>query len=84
MRNALLHYVAQLESGWRPPEYPGFLRRRSPESPSTALELQVDADTQVALQREVLRVGTPLEQLAAHAVLVYLAYLDEVAGTKYV
>lgn len=84
VRRALLHYVDRLESGWLPPTYPRFMRSLSPEPPAADLELQVDAETQVALQREVLRNGTPLEQIAAHAVLVYLAYLDEAAGTKYV
>jgi hypothetical protein len=85
VHRALRHYVARLESGWLPPKYPDFLRFSSSPNPATAdLELQLDAEAQATLQREGLRNGTPIEQIAAHAVLVYLAYLDEVAGTNYV
>jgi len=84
VRRALSHYVTRLEAGWLPPEYPSFLRGLAQGPAAANLELQLDAEIQAALQREGSRHGAPLEQIAAHAVLVYLAYLDGAAGTNYV
>jgi hypothetical protein len=47
----------------------------------TDLELIVDPEIQAALEREARESdGMSVEQIAAHAVLVYLADLDETSG----
>ena len=74
---ALLHYTRRLASGWAPPDLPRFLRG-SPREPSAAgFEIPVDPEIEQILEREVRRQGAALEQLAAHAVFVYLADLDQ-------
>jgi hypothetical protein len=81
VRAALLHYTRRIEAGRKPPEFPRFRRDEPPRAPSAALELAVEAELRRALERESRRGrgGPSAEQLAAHAVLVYLAALDAAA-----
>lgn len=79
---ALRDYARRLRSGRKLPEFPRFLR----ESPlwtrsGAALELSVDPEVQAALEKEARESqGVSVEQLAGHAVLVYLADLDRKAS----
>ncbi len=53
-------------------------RRRAP---SHALELTVEPEVERALAREAsARGGVPVEKLASHAVLAYLAVVDKATG----
>lgn len=83
VQTALRDYTKRLRSGRGLPEFPLFLR----ESPLTRsgddLELSVDPEVQEALEREARESpGVPVELLAGHAVLVYLADLDREAPAK--
>src|SRR5262249_52003623 len=74
---ALRHYARRLSSGWKPPDFPSFRREASLRRSDTALELTVDPEVEEALEREARACsGVSVEQLAAHAVLVYLADMD--------
>jgi hypothetical protein len=78
---ALLHYGRRLRSGPAPVAFPRFRREeRSLSVPDLEVELTMDAATRSALEREGERQGTSVGQLAAHAVLVYLADLDKAIG----
>ncbi len=76
---ALRHYVlhSEFEVGSIPP---GF-RSGAPTGSGEDFELAIDPEIQDALEREAQ--GSPdvsVEQLARHAVLAYLADLDETSG----
>jgi hypothetical protein len=73
---ALLHYTRRLGSGRKPPQLPHFLDGLPREPSAAGFEIPVDPEIEQILEREVRRQGAPLEQLAAHAVFVYLADLD--------
>jgi transglutaminase-like putative cysteine protease len=73
---ALLHYTRRLGSGRTPPELPRFRRGSALEASGADFDLPVDPEIQRILEREVRRQKAPAEQLAAHAVFVYLADLD--------
>ena len=77
VRAALVHYTRRLRSGRRPVALPGFRGAGSSADSAMALELQVDPSVAAALQHEVHRHGVSVEELTAHAILVYLADLDE-------
>lgn len=70
---ALCHYAGKLRGGRPPIAPPPFLpANRAGET----LDLVVDPMVEEALQGEAARLGTDLEALAAHSVMVYLAELD--------
>jgi hypothetical protein len=73
---ALLHYTRRLDSNRKPPQLPHFCRGRPLETSGADFEIPVDPEVQRILEGEARRQGTPVEQLAAHAVFVYLADLD--------
>ena len=78
-RTAVLRYAARLGSDEAPP-LPGFLPdRQSPEA-GCSLELELEEETQEALEREAERQMAPLDRIASHAVLTYLAELDEIGA----
>lgn len=77
VRTALLHYARRLRSGRKPLELPRFRREHPPEAPAADLEVALDPEVERMLVRETRRQEVSLEQLTAHAVLVYLADLDE-------
>ncbi len=78
---ALLHFVRRVEAGRAPLEFPRFRRDEPPQAPGAGLELAVEAELRSVLQGEAQRRRGSLsvEQLAVHAVFVYLADLDEAA-----
>jgi hypothetical protein len=76
VRAALSDFTERLESG-RPPL--GALRRpleAVSAQPAVAVELSLDERTWQLLRREARRQQTTVSQLAAYAVLSYLAELD--------
>ncbi len=81
---ALRHYTQGRESSDREaPEPPAF-----PSGPSTGrsgagVELVIDPEIQAALEREARESdGMSVEQIAHHAVLVYLADMDRASGRE--
>lgn len=74
VQTALCHYSGKLRSGRPPIAPPAFLPPAGRNG--EALELDVDPAVEANLQREASRLGTDLDALAAHSVLVYLAELD--------
>jgi hypothetical protein len=81
---ALLHYTRCIEARRTPPEFPRFRRDEPQEGAGAGFELTVDPRSQDTLDGEVRenRGGPSAEQLAAHAVLVYLAALDAAADPR--
>jgi hypothetical protein len=84
VRAALRHYTneggSRLKGAYR--ETPRFIRTSasSGKRPEAGVELSVDPDVQAALEREASQsAGVSVEQIATHAVLAYLADLDEVS-----
>lgn len=77
---ALRHYIRRLGSEWESLEFPRF-RREQPLSRSGAgIELAVEPEIEAALEQEAREAqGVSVEQLAAHAVMIYLADLDKEA-----
>lgn len=75
VNSAISHYMRRLESGSAPIGIPRFAR--APEAAEVAVDLTLDAETRAPLEREARRQGATVDRLAAHAVLVYLADLDE-------
>ncbi|MGN6257829.1 MAG: hypothetical protein ACTHN3_08795 [Solirubrobacterales bacterium] len=73
-RRALLLYAHKLRAGRRPTAPPRFLS--DPPPPRANFELRLDPETEAVLEQEALRQRVSLSQLAAHAVLVYLAELE--------
>lgn len=74
VRRALVHYAYKLRVGRRPLPPPRFLPDQSPSHQE--FELRLDAETEAILEQEALRQRVSVEQLATHAVLVYLAELE--------
>lgn len=72
---ALLHYARRVRSGQKPVSYPGFLEEVSAGS-SGEFEVTVDPEVEQVLTDEMRRQDLSLDQVAAHAVFVYLADLD--------
>ena len=82
---ALLYYVKKVESGRIPAKYPNFLAGSKPaegtEQPAdTGVEIEVDPEVEAELERVAAEQETSAPEFAGHAVLVYLAELDLVAG----
>jgi hypothetical protein len=73
---ALFHYTRRLKSGWTPVGFPQFRQGQALQDPEAPFELPVDPETRSTLELEAERQGTTVEELAVHAVLVYLADLD--------
>ncbi len=76
VREALANYTRQLDSESPPPEIPRFVAGVPADQPAKALDLPIDEETWVVLEREAARQGTTASELAAHSVLVYLAEID--------
>lgn len=72
---AFLHYARRVRSGQRPVSYPGFLEEAS-GGLGDEFEVGVDPEVEEVLTVEMRRQGLSLDQVAAHAVFVYLADLD--------
>jgi hypothetical protein len=81
VRAALIHYAARLRSGLKPVRFPRFCAAVRRGNGETAFEVPLDPEIERSLELEARRQNASLEQLVAHAVLVYLADLDR-AGVK--
>lgn len=79
-RTAMLRYADRLGSAESPPPLPSFLRDGPLSEEGAPLELELDAEVQTALRREAERQMVPLDRIASHAVLTYLAELDSVGA----
>lgn len=80
---ALRHYTQRLGTGWKSPDFPRFRREEPPRHRGADLELAVDPEIQKVLEHEARGCpGVSVEQLAGHAVLVYLADLDREASER--
>ena len=77
---ALLHYARRLRSDLRPVKFPRFCRGLQQETVEMVFDIPLDPYVQQSLELEVQRQGASLEELASHAVLVYLADLDRAIG----
>jgi len=73
-RQALVHYAYKLRVGRPPVAPPRF--DVDPSPPRATFDLTLDRETETALADEALRHEVTVSQLAAHAVLVYLAELE--------
>jgi hypothetical protein len=78
---ALREYAEKLRSGQVPIGIPAFCRDEPQREAALSLDLIVDEETKLVLEREATRQGTTVDRLATHAVLVYLAELDRRLGT---
>ncbi len=78
---ALCHYCSKLGSGRPPLAPPGFLADDVSPAEET-LDLAVEPEIEVTLAREAQARGLPLDRLAGHTVLVYLAELDFIGATS--
>lgn len=76
VREALAEYTRRLGSESPPLAMPRFAASALQSQPEKALDLPVDEETWVVLEREAARQGTTASELAAHSVLVYLAEID--------
>jgi hypothetical protein len=75
VRLALRHYVRRLRSGHVPVGLPRFSSQFR-DAGAVTIEVPVGPEIEAALERECRRQAASVEQLAAHAVFVYLADLD--------
>jgi hypothetical protein len=75
VRIALYQYFRSLRSRRPPLPIPGFCRAAAP-TPRITFEVEVDPEVETELAAEASRQEATLEQLATHAIFVYLADLD--------
>jgi hypothetical protein len=82
VRKALRHYTQGKGSSDRvPPDFPRCFGTLEVGCSGADLELAVDPEVRAALERKAREVdGLSVEQIAAHAVLAYLADLDRASG----
>jgi hypothetical protein len=80
---ALVYYVGRLRSGRVPIPYPRFLHEGAAADDSfvvrraeALIEVSVDERIEAALDTEARRQQVGIEQLAGHAVMVFLGELD--------
>jgi hypothetical protein len=75
VRIALYQYFRSLRSRRPPVAIPGFCRVARP-APRMTFDVDIDPETEAALAEEASRQDATVDQLAAHAIFVYLAELD--------
>jgi len=78
---ALCHYCGKLAAGRPPLMPPAFLVGGGSPTEET-LDLAVEPEIEATLAREAQARGLPLDRLAGHTVLVYLAELDFIGATS--
>lgn len=78
VRAALLHYAALVDSAKPPLSPPPF--SAAPKEAGSSLEFMLDPEIQVVLERQARGASASVEDLATHAVLLYLAELDAVSA----
>jgi hypothetical protein len=76
VRAALVDYARRIESGSPPMAAPCFPASPVEASKATSVDLPLDARTTALLEREAARQGVTMDEIAAHAVMLYLAELD--------
>jgi hypothetical protein len=76
---ALDEYVRRIESGVRPIGLPRLASEAAGAASDDFLELPVDEHTFAVLEREAALQGASPGEIAAHAVLLYLAELDRLS-----
>lgn len=72
---ALLHYARRVKSGQKPVAYPDFVEQSS-VGPDGEFEVSLTPEVERVLTDEMRKQGLSLDQVAAHAVFVYLADLE--------
>jgi len=78
---ALREYAEKLSSGRGSIGIPSFCRNEPQGEATLSLDLIVDEETRLVLEREAERQGITVDRLATHAVLIHLAELDRRHGT---
>lgn len=73
---AVVHYVRRLRAGRIPMRPPGFITGLGQTGSVFAVEMTVDAEDEAVFAAQARTCGTTVEQLALHAVLLYLAELE--------
>jgi len=76
VEKAAFHYASRLKADRPPIGLPRFADGPGPEGPEQVIELELASEVEDLLAAEARRQGVAVEQLVAHAVLVYLAELD--------
>jgi hypothetical protein len=79
LQAALSHYAERLASGQAPAGFPLFRRETAYEPQGAEYEVSLEHQVEIALRREGLRQRANLEQLATHAVFVFLADMDRIS-----
>jgi hypothetical protein len=77
---ALRHYGRRLKSGQPPVRFPDFCRDLEPERSAPTFDLPIDSAMQAMIGKEARRHAVSVDQIATHAVFVYLADLDSGAS----
>jgi hypothetical protein len=80
VRTAMQRYVDRLDSAETPLPLPPFLGDELRAGVECLLELELDARDRTVLEGEAERQMVPLDRIASHAVLTYLAELDAVGA----
>jgi len=75
---ALRQYARRLRSSDRPPRFPRFRAGHLADASGAEFDLMIEPEVEQILKRELEQLEQPptAEQLAVHAVFVYLAELD--------
>ncbi len=76
VRTALSEYTRRLGSDSPPMAIPRLARECVPVPPAKVIDLPLNEETVLLLEREAARQGTSVSELVAHSVLVYLAEVD--------
>jgi hypothetical protein len=80
VRIALSQYVRWLRSRRPPVAIPSFCRTAKP-APRMTFEVEIDPEIEAELAAEAFKQEATLDQLATHAIFVYLADLDRPTPT---
>lgn len=77
VERAVFHYTGKLKAGRPQVEFPHFDDDEgTSRDPEVVIDLALAPEVEVLLEREAKRQDVAVEQLVAHAVLIYLAELD--------
>ncbi len=83
VQTALRHYALRMGSERRASELPPVIGSPSTDRTGADIELSLDPEIQAVLEREARESdGVSVEQIANHAVLIYLADLDRASGRE--
>jgi hypothetical protein len=76
IRAAVKHYRRRLESARKPLAVPSFLRRAAGSS-GGSFEVAIGADAEATVEREAVRQHVTPQQVLDHAILIYLADMED-------